>query len=490
MSRSLFSFVALVALGGIVAAAPAAAVGTGLNLNVQTGSVYAGVPASMNMSIDKHSADGVTYSGPFTFKVHMPTGMKLTGANTGGAWSCQSFGSGVQDITCTYGASLTPAQWSGYNLSFDVSIAPSTPIGNASVRVTVESAELPLPPMPTCTASPSNTGCVDATYVVQAPSLNVSAWSSYAPGRVATYTGGPFEAGTETLVEVDVRNIGYGPGNGPITAGILLPPFVTFSRAFGSSPSFACTGQSSPDGQVVSCTTPYMIDHQDGYFSFYVNVAYDVPVPGPIYFYASLVNNVQAAPANCTSVPDQTGCGRLTASTRVPRVAYMRFAPAPNDVTHSPHVFWTTQHGTVQVNFQNSGEAMAAQSSLVMKLPPYVSYDHQLASQPAMSCSSNGSAASGPIVTCTGQGLPASTPGFINFDVKVGYLAAAPGPLVLVGAIDAANPATTATLTSCTSDPAHANCFWHEITSYAPCAAQYGDDGVYCDGFQGVTIPQ
>jgi hypothetical protein len=125
-----------------------------------------------------------------------------------------------------------------------------------------------------------------------------------------------------------------------------------------------------------------------------------------------------------------------------------------------------------------------------MKLPPYVSFDHQLASLPALSCSSSGSPASGPIVTCTGQGLPAGLTGDINFDVAVSYQAAAPGPLVIVGAIDSANPATTATLTSCTSDPAHANCFWHEITSYAPCAAQYGDDGVYCDGFQGVTIPQ
>jgi hypothetical protein len=489
MLRSIFLFVALATLA-CLAPAPAHAVGTGLNLNVQTGSVYAGVPASLVTSFDKNSADGVTYHAPFTLHVHLPTGIKITSSNSGGVWTCPSFGSGLQDVSCTYSGNLTPAQYLGSALSFAVDIAPATPIGTANARVTVESAELPLPPTPTCGPSPSNTGCVDSPYNVQAPALNVSAWGGYAPGRVAVWSSDPFEAGTETLIEVDVLNIGYGPGNGPIVAKIKLPPHVTFSRGFGGFPSFTCTGESTPDGPVASCTTSYMIDHQSGFFSFYVNVALDVPVPGPLVFYAGISNNVQTIPANCVAQPDQTGCGRLTVNTRVPRVAYMRFAPVPNDVSHSPHVFWTNQHGSVQVNFQNGGEASAAQTSLVMKLPPYVSFDHQLASLPALSCTSSGSAASGPVVTCTGPGLPASTSGDLSFDVKVGYQAAAPGPLVIVGGIDAANPATTTTLASCTSDPNHANCSWHEITSYAPCAAQYGDDGVYCDGFQGVVLPQ
>ena len=95
------------------------------------------------------------------------------------------------------------------------------------------------------------------------------------------------------------------------------------------------------------------------------------------------------------------------------------------------------------------------------------------------------------VVECasTGAGLPASTNGFINFDVALSYLAAAPGPLVIVGGIDAANPATTATLAACTADPNHAHCFWHEIPSFAPCAAQYGDDGVYCDSFDTTIAP-
>ena len=139
-------FVLFAAFGaaGLLAAAGSAhaTAGTGINLNVsQNGTVYPGVAANLIVSVDKNSADGVTYHGPFTMHVHMPTGMTLTGSNSGGVWNCPSFGSGVQDVTCTYSSDLTPALWSGTALSMNVSVPSNMPLGTAVARVTVSSAE-------------------------------------------------------------------------------------------------------------------------------------------------------------------------------------------------------------------------------------------------------------------------------------------------------------------------------------------------------------
>jgi hypothetical protein len=86
--------------------------------------------------------------------------------------------------------------------------------------------------------------------------------------------------------------------------------------------------------------------------------------------------------------------------------------------------------------------------------------------------------------------MAAGSTGYVSFGVHLDpVLTESPGPVPLVGAIDTSSPANTTLLASCVNDPNQPNCFWHEVPTYAPCALQYGTDGIYCDAFENLDFP-
>jgi hypothetical protein len=169
--------------------------------------------------------------------------------------------------------------------------------------------------------------------------------------------------------------------------------------------------------------------------------------------------------------------------TRAPRAAHLVFdEPA---VEHSPAVVELgSKDGYLQLRFRNAGDGLAQATSLFVQLPPGLHYTQTYASLPAMACSMAGETPDGELLACTGAGLPEGFSGFISFGVRADETTEWPGPVVLLGAIDASSPPSDAALDVCAIDPQPGHCAWHEIPTFAPCALQYGADGVYCDGFE------
>lgn len=465
-------------------ATPCAAAGLSLQLDAPA-TLYTGTTDALSFVFQKENpGDGLTANPPFTFRLPLPAGITYHGGATTGTWSCAGTAIGAQTIVCSYSGTLTPAQWQGAALTLPIDIAANTPPGPLTFNATLESAQYPLPGTPNCTASPSTTGCVTRTSAIGASSLSIVNW--YYPGQVITWPDQPLEGGVQTLVQVGFQNIGYGPGNGTVTLKVELPPRTHFSQA-GGSLSFTCAAQTQGDHQIVTCTTPYMITSQTAYAMLYVNVDPDIATPGPVYFHAAIGNAVQPPPTTCSADPYQPGCGRLAIATRPPRVASLAF----NGVQHSPGYFTLGQrNGPLVVNFRNLGEGTASATTVALQLPRGFHYAGILASLPALTCASGGDpATTGQTLSCTGAGLPASTTGFVSVNVDLDATTQAPGPVVVLGAIDQSSPASSNTLLACANDPNHAWCFWHEIATFAPCALQYGADGVYCDGFD-KAMPQ
>ena len=485
MRHVLAACLAILAALCIVAPASAA----GLRLTVwPVPPMYSGTTYYLGVGIEKEDRnDGLVHHAPFTFRTILPPGVEYTGYN--GGWTCSTPPGNLRDVTCVYATDLHFWMPGSSSLQINARVAPNVVPGPVDVVGTIASAEVPLPPTPVCGASPGTTGCVRVSTNYVASQIRINDWGytngTVTNGPVAVWTGGAFEAGTQNnIVMVGIVNSGYGPPNSPVTLDVTLPQGFVFDSGAGL-PVWTCAALTPATR--VRCTTPYMIDQQYGWVSLRVNVSNDVPVPGPLFLYASIANDVQAAPADCLSNPMQAGCGRLQVPTRVPRVPVL----VGDSITHTPTTFRLgSEQGPIVVAYRNIGEANAGATTIWTQLPPFFEFLGTYASNPGATCSAQGVIAAGQVVRCqvaaVGTG-PFGT-GYVSLRVKPLAQAAAPGPLPVIAAFDLANPSSDAILASCMNNPAQAFCAHDAIPTFLPCGA-LRDDNIYCDGFD-VRQPQ
>lgn len=434
--------------------------------------IYTGTQYSFTITVTKDAAD----SGPFHVHILLPDGVVYQSSQTG-YWSCAGTPQGAD---CTSQVALSPSTaFSVYTYT-----SPDMTPGPTTITATIASDQYPLPPTPDCQPTPSTTGCATATTTVEASTLTVFRWNPYDGAVVSWPANLPWVAGETHQVALQVQNIGYGQYGGQVVVRVELPPDVSYA----GNPNIDC----SAAGQIVTCTTPYYAAQITNVL-FDVALPTDIPVPGPILFHAAISNDVQQQTlANCKVDPYQVGCGRLTVPTRGPFAAYLRFK-SPDGASHAPGVFVLgRENGPIQLRFENIGDGTADATTVAVKLPPGFDNVSDIGSSIAtMGCSTSGDVQTGLILTCTGAGMPPTAPGmahWLRFKVTPDATTETPGPVVVLGAIDQSDPASLDTLNACASDPDHSYCLWHEIPTYAPCALQYGTDGIYCDGFD-ETLP-
>lgn len=460
-----------------------------LRLDVQMPSTFTGTQFSTVVQVRKENiGDGIVYSGMFTLHSTLPEGMKFL-YGTGGGWTCTVGGADSREITCTKTTTLTDIN---YNMSV-VSITGQTdidmPLAPVEISSTISSAQAPLPPVLICAPSPSTSGCATVNPTVQESKIQILGWGAGNANPVDTWWL-DIEAGSlQNLIPVYMRNTGFGPSNTPAILKVKFPLGVTYGGFTSGIPAWACSAAMEVDGQLLTCTVPYMASGQVGFASIRTDFAPDIAVPGPLYFHAAIGNDQIAPPTTCVADPYQRGCGRLAVNTRPPSAAYLRFNDP--DVQHSPAYFTLGQdNGPVVVNFRNIGDGVAANTAVQIKLPPGFAYTQTYSAIPALSCTTSGTLAAGQLLTCQGASMAPGATGYVSFGVNLDpTLTESPGPVPLVGAIDTSSPANTTLLASCASDPNQINCFWHEIPTFRPCALQYGMDGIYCDEFEDLNLP-
>ncbi|HSX62329.1 MAG TPA: hypothetical protein VLF18_19265 [Tahibacter sp.] len=470
-----------------VAAAPAFAAGLRLNL-WPVPPIYTGTTYQIGVDVQKEDRnDGIVHQGPFTFRTVLPAGVRYVGFN-GGLWSCVAQPD-QRDVSCTYSGTLdfwNPNSMSlGINAMVDYGIAP----GSVTVSGTVSSAQVPLPPTPTCVAPPSTTGCASVATAFVTSKLQFTGWGvsggQVTSGPVATWIGQPLEAGQPNMFVFEFLNTGFGQVNTPVTLDVWLPPGVSYDGALSGIPVWTCSNQASPGH--VRCTTPYLYDSLSGFLSMRIQVAPTIAVPGPLFVHAAVGNNLQAPPGDCVANPTQLGCGRLQFHTRVPRVATL----VASSMTHSPPVATLgTEFGPLVLEYRNIGEANAGATNLYLQLPPHIEYRGVLSSLPAATCTTQGTLAAGQIVVCqtSGLGAPPFNQGSLSLRLYGSALAASPGPLPVVAAVDLGAAPNTATLASCVANPAQSFCATDALTTYFPCALQWAD-GIFCDGIEPFVRP-
>lgn len=458
-----------------------------LRLELQASPVYTGTRGSLAVSFAKAvPADGITALPPFSLRVALPAGLTYRGFN-GGNWSCPGMVVGATEVTCTYSGTLYPTQPTASSLGILFDTPAQTPTGPVTFTGTIASDQFPLPSVPTCMPTPSTTGCATFASSLNASSLAITAWSPTtgwaSPGAVSVWTGPPLEAATIGAFTVAFRNIGYGETNTPVTVRFTLPAAVTYRATVNAIPAFACTTANGADGQVVTCTTTYMYSGQDGFLTIAVDVGAALAVPGPVFVHAAIGNNAVPAPNGCVALPTQAGCARLEYPTRPARVANLQFEGTR--LAHAPAWFEVgTPGNTLTATFRNAGEAQAAATTLAFALPPGIAFGEVVAATPAFTCSTEGAVASGQRVVCSAAGLPATMSGVLTLRMAVDLTTERPGPVPVLGAIDASNPSTSSALATCVLDPETAACAWHDIPVWASCATERGLDTLYCDGFE------
>ena len=486
--RSCLRGIAALLLLGQVAAVSAA----GLRLYVwPTPPIYSGTSYSFGVSLEKQDRnDGIVHTAPFTFRTTLPPGVDYIGSQ-GSSWQCSAGGANLRDITCTYNTDLNFPMPQSASLGINAMVAASVVPGPVNLVGTIQNAQVPLPPNPICTASPSDSGCVSAATSYVSSRVVITGWGfnsgSVTTGPVAVWSGAPFEAGTQNILMLDTSNTGYGMVNTPVAVDVWLPTGFAFAGLHTGSPTWTCAAQVAAGH--VRCTTQYMYDTQTGFISLRVNVANDVAVPGPLFVHAAISNNVQAAPADCVATPLQQGCARLQVPTRIPRVAVL----VSDGISHSPQTYTLGQEqGPLVVGYRNIGEAAASNSRVYIQLPPQIEFLGLYSSSPNATCAVQGALASGQIVTCSSSGLGAAPfhLGSLSLRVFAHAAAASPGPLnVLVAVEQAAVPNATALLQSCAANPAQSFCAVHAIATFFPCALQFGAEGIFCDGLQPFVRP-
>lgn len=455
-----------------------------LHLDVQMPSAYTGTEFSYVVQVRKENiGDGLVYSGTFTVHSTLPEGMSFIYGGVGG-WNCTISGVDSRDLTCTKDATLTDTNYNMSILSITAYTAIDMPLAATEITTTISSAQVPLPPVLICAPSPSTSGCATVNPIVQESKIEIVGWGSGNAFPIWTWPT-VIEAGTQSnIIPVYMLNTGFGPSNTPAILKVKFPPGVTYSGFTSGIPAWTCSAAMEIDGQLLTCTVPYMASGQLGFASIRTDFAPDIAVPGPSYFHAAIGNDEIEPPTTCAADPAQRGCGRLAVNTRPPSAAYLRFNNP--DVQHSPVYFTVGQdNGPVIVNFRNIGDGVAANTAVQIKLPRGFAYTQTYSAIPSLVCTTSGTLANGQLLTCQGASMAPGSTGHVSFGVNLDpTLTETPGPVPLVGAIDTSNPANTTLLASCASDPDQINCFWHEIPTFAPCALQHGMDGIYCDSFE------
>lgn len=466
----------------VLLAAAAVAQAGPIRLELSAPHLSTGSQWHVSLGMAKAQADQVALTGPFTARFTLPPAVSLV-SHVGSNWSCAAPLAGA--LACTWNGTLTPANGQASHLSLTLQVPPSITPGPWNQQVTVETAQVPLPAPLVCAASPSDTGCaVVATQIVQS-TLIVNDWGwghdfIDQPGPVAVRTQ-PWEAGTQPIVVLQVRNTGYGTSNTPVRALLHLPPGITYSGLMSGIPSWSCSGAPDGGGQLLTCTTPAMFDGQNGFISMRLAIAPDIAVPGPVQIHARLHNNVQQPTlATCIAQPASTGCGRLTSPTRPPRVPNLVIS----SVSHAPDTLSIGASASLAIHFANIGEGQAAATRILASLPPGIAYSHATGAIPALACSAAGAVATGQLVTCTGAGLPATLTGQVNLQLNVMPGTTTPAVLPVVVAADQAATPTPGLMEACIADPQLPYCAWRGLPVAWRCADQHGADGVFCNGYE------
>lgn len=454
--------------------------GTPVTLDTGTSGQNGGKVVSINFEL-LNAADlaDLTAAAPFTVEVTLPAGVSYAGMNASTpAWSCVSVPPLVE---CTYTTDLNYWNWGSGGLAIWIDTAQDIPVpGSSAIRATLESAQAPLPEPLVCEDVPSfniatsETGCVERTLQHRQSELQIvqASWNHWTPEYTAGGTG---------QLGVGFRSLGYSQNDGEVTVDVLLPPGIARTGGGGSPPFDCVDGVPDARGTLVTCTTAYLYDGQQehtAYLNFFVAVADDVEIPGPLPVYATIHNAIQPARdfALCDDTPMIFGCGYYNA-------IMTRVAPQPQleivEVTHQPDVFHTLREGSVMVTFANVGDGNAGAMTLQAAVPPHLTFDRATGMSPDGACSAAGDPATGQTVACQyPQGLPPSTTGYsgsarLHFDVG----ARAGGTLPFVFAAgDALRSGPT--LVDCAADPELVGCAMHTVP-VAP--------WIFCDGFEGLA---
>lgn len=406
---------------------------------------------------------------PIIVRTTLPAGITFeNSANSG--WTCTATG---QDVTCTSTVGLLTTSRER-NVQIRVNVAGDIPVpGSSTVRVLREHATLP-PPDPTNCQSIvsganfiSDTGCVEAVVPHRQSRIwfEPTGWS-HSP---AVFLAGS----TENRIETLIRSEGFHDPHRPITARFLFPPGFLYNRAVGS---WSCAADPPATvGQWVNCTYTGTFNITTGP-TFRIDVASDVPVPGPAVIVAHVGNSFQPAPtaiADCLEPNPPVGCGSYSIPTGTPPRAQM----AITQIDQNPAAFRPGTSGRVTVQYTNSGQASAGAITLITALPPGLGFSGTGTSSPLMTCSASGSPAAGQLVTCSaaaGFGVAQSGTVNLNVDIESGSFAQSP----LTAAIgDTTRPGPT--LPSCEADAGQIGCGQRLLRL---------SDFLLCDGYENPLV--
>lgn len=393
--------------------------------------------------------NGETASPPFTARVELPEHVSYRGFN-GGGWSCSGAG---RVATCTYSQSLNQFNWQSSFVGIYIDVAGNLPVpGSSPVRVTLESAQVPLPEPLSCEDVPlanmasSTTGCVER-FVPHRQSQLVfvpNAWQHH---------GAVFEAGTTGTIEAGWRSIGFGITNGIVTARFLLPPGLTYS-SHGGITQWTCNAAApDPQGQLLTCTTPAWFDginESQANIVLRVDVGLGIAVPGPVAIHATISNAAQPPPdfALCADPTPPVGCGYHAIPTRAPRLSRMDIIA----MQASRPEYDVGEEAQVIVDYSNIGEGNATAATLTFAVPAGFAYDRNSSSPPLACNVTAGSVAAGQTLQCRyAATYPAGVTGIANLYFDVGR-DADPEATMTGSASDDGRPGPD--LAQCLADPA------------------------------------
>lgn len=259
------------------------------------------------------NSGNATATGPLTVTDILPPGVSYvsdTGSDAG--WSCSASG---QTVTCTNPNALPSTSGSNTSMiKLNVAIA-----GNAgSPVVDVAGAGSANSPAPDCNQSPLPAGCASLSTAVNpvlggAPNLSVSLTGDPSPLS---------RGGTGTLT-ASITNVGNAAATAPLTITFALPLGLTYMSGIGIG--WSC----SAVGQLVNCSNPSGLAVSA--FSI-VNIGVQVAVDAPdsLTVVAAAGSGNAPTPANCASIPNQSGCASLVLAVISAQANSTTAAPANN----------------------------------------------------------------------------------------------------------------------------------------------------------------
>jgi len=428
-----------------------------------------------NIIVKLTLVEGASAQGPFTIRTTLPSGITYVGNNdpTQSQWTCSLV---AQDLACTSSTGLPTQGQYEMGIRLDLMTDGSLPVpGDTSFRVTMESAELPLPPAPDCTTTivnssfaTSRSGCVERVVPNRRSELAVASWD---------HSPTAFLAGGRHIFKAVFHNVGFGYDNTPVTASVQLPPGFSYVSA-GGLVSWGCSAQ-TPDaqGQRVDCTTGYFYDGMpdaDTRLTLQIDVDPGIDIPGPHPISATISNPQQPAPdmALCDDVSPPLGCGYYEIPTAAPPQSRMDIVAT----AHSPAEFPRGAYGVLTLTVANIGDANAGAGDLKLLLPPGVAYDSiNYSAIPGASCSTTGAVATGQTMNCVfASGLPNTGSYEMAFRLIADSSAQSLARVVMaIGDTNSPGPG----LVACSGDPDAIGCAEHFLDLSA---------WLFCDGFEDI----